>query len=397
MHQISRREFVSLSTAVLAAGRAGFGVTDDIFRHTRATIEALERPRVLRGAEDYLHESPRTIVSAPAARSAGGLHDYFSEADYFWPDPKNPGGPYINRDGESNPANFNAHRLLLIRLSIQMPALAAAWLLTKRRVFAEHAAAHLRVWFIEPATRMNANLQYAQAVHGVTTGRSWGIIDTLHLVEVAQATIVLHKGGALSETDEQGVKDWFAEYLNWMQTSEPGKKERDAKNNHGSCWLLQAAAFALLTGQSDALSKFRDLFVDVLIPNQVAVNGSFPLELARTKPYGYSLFNLDALGMLAHVLSTESRNLWDFKLADGRGVANCFRFIEPFIANKRSWPYRHDVQYFDDLPVRQPSLLLAGLAYNDSSYIDLWKRLDPDPHVAEVIRNHPIRQPVLWL
>ena len=101
--------------------------------------------------------------------------------------------------------NFNTHRLLLIRLSIQMPALAAAWLLTKRKDFAAHAAAHLRAWFIEPATRMNPNLQYAQAVHGVTTGRSWGIIDTLHLVEVAQAAIVLHNGGAISASDWQGV------------------------------------------------------------------------------------------------------------------------------------------------------------------------------------------------
>lgn len=396
MLQFSRRDFISLSTAALTAGRSAFGSAEDILEQPRATVEALERPRVLRASGEYLHEPTRTIVSAPAPRSAGGLHDYFSEADYFWPNPKDPGGPYINRDGESNPANFNAHRLLLIRLSIQMPALAAAWQLTKRKDFAAHAVAYLRAWFIEPATRMNPNLQYAQAVHGVTTGRSWGIIDTLHLVEVAQATIVLHKGGALSEIDWQGVRHWFAEYLNWMQTSDPGQKERDAKNNHGSCWLLQAAAFALLAGDDDALPGFRNLFQNALIPTQVAADGSFPLELARTKPYGYSLFNLDALGMLACVLSTGSRNLWDFALPDGRGLANCFRFMAPFIANKRSWPYRHDVQYFDDLPVRQPSLLFAGLAYRDSAYLDLWKRLNPDPSVPEVIRNHPLRQPVLW-
>jgi hypothetical protein len=396
MPQFSRRDFISLSSAALIAGRSAFGSGEDIPEQSRATIEALERPRVLRAAGVYLQEPPRTIVSAPAPRSAGGLHDYFSEADYFWANPKDPRGPYINRDGESNPANFNAHRLLLIRLSIQMPALAAAWLLTKRKDFAAHAAAHLRAWFIEPATRMDPNLQYAQAVHGVTTGRSWGIIDTLHLVEVAQATIVLHNGGALSETDWQGVRHWFAEYLNWMQTSDPGQKERDAKNNHGSCWLLQAVAFALLAGDDDALPGLRDRFQNAIIPTQVAADGSFPLELNRTKPYGYSLFNLDALGMLAHVLSTESRNLWDFALPDGCGLANCFRFMTPFITNKRSWPYRHDVQYFDDLPVRQPSLLFAGLAYRNYAYLDLWKRLDPDPQVPEVIRNHAIRQPVLW-
>jgi hypothetical protein len=397
MLPLSRRHFISMSTAILATGRSAFGSAGDLrLEQPGKAIEALERPRVLRAAETYLHELPRTIVSATAARSAGGPHDYFSEADYFWPNPENPSGPSINRDGQSNPGNFNTHRLLLIRLSIQMPALAAAWMLTRRRDFAEHAVAHLRAWFIEPATRMNPNLQYAQAVHGVATGRSWGIIDTLHLVEVARAAIVLCEGGVLTGADWQGVTHWFAEYLDWMQNSEPGRKERDAKNNHGSCWLLQAAEFALLAGKDDLLPEFRDRFKSILIPTQLAANGSFPLELARTKPYGYSLFNLDALGMVAQVLSNGSDNLWEFALPDGRGLAVCFRFMMPFIKNKRSWPYRHDVQYFDDLPVRQPSLLFAGLAYRNSDYLDLWKRLDPDPRVPEVIRNHPIRQPVLW-
>lgn len=397
MTQLSRREFLSLSAAAVAAPRSMFGDADNILQHPRETVEVLERERVLSAARRYLQEQPTTIVSAPAPRSAGGLHDYFSEADYFWPDPRDTNGPYLNRDGESNPGNFNTHRLLLIRLSIEVPALVAAWMLTNHRDFAERAAAHLRAWFIEPATRMSPNLQYAQAVHGVSTGRSYGIIDTLHLVEVAQAAIVLHNGGALSESDWQGTRNWFAEYLAWMRTSEPGRKERDAKNNHGSCWLLQAAEFALLTGDGSVMRESRDRFKGTIIPTQIATDGSFPLELARTKPYGYSLFNLDALGMLAHVLSTGSDNLWEYALADGRGLAACFRFMAPYIANKQSWPYRHDVQYFDDLPVRQPSLLFAGLAYRKSEYLDLWKRLDPDPQVPEVIRNHPVRQPLLWL
>jgi hypothetical protein len=153
----------------------------------------------------------------------------------------------------------------------------------------------------------------------------------------------------------------------------------------------------MVTGNNGVIGECRDRFKNTIVPAQVAPDGSFPLELARTKPYGYSLFNLDAVGMLAHVLTKGSDNLWDYTLHDGRGVANCFHFMVPFIANKQSWPYRHDVQYFDDLPVRQPSLLFAGLAYRKQEYIDLWMRLDPDPTVSEVIRNHPIRQPVLWL
>lgn len=397
MYHLSRRRFLSLAAAASAARRAAIASDPDILQHPLSSIQMLERPRVLRAAQQFLLEKPQTIVSASAPRSAGGLHDYFSEADYFWPDPKNPDGPYINRDGESNPANFNTHRELLIRLSIQVPALAAAWLLTRRPQFADHAAEHLRAWFIAPATRMNPTLQYAQAVHGISTGRSYGIIDTLHLVEVAQAAIALRDRAALSDSDWQGTKSWFAEYLAWLQASDPGRKERYATNNHGSCWLLQAAEFALLAGDHDALPGFRDRLKTQLFPTQIAADGSFPLELARTKPYGYSLFNLDILGMLAHLLSTNSDNLFKYKLPDGRGLELCFRFMAPFIADKHSWPYRHDVQYFDDLPVRQPSLLFGGLSYRRDEYLALWKSLDPDPKVPEVIRNHPVRQPLLWL
>ena len=397
MFPLSRRRFLALSAVALADRKRGFPGEDELLVHPAETLAELERPRVLRAAQRSLGEAPRTIVSAPAPRSAGGLHDYYSEADYFWPNPKNPNGPYINRDGESNPENFNTHRELMIRLSIQASALAAAWVLTKKQEFAKHCAAHLRAWFIAPPTRMNANLQYAQAVRGVSTGRSWGIIDTLHLAEVAQAATVLHRSGVLSAEDWQGTREWFSEYLTWLQTSEPGQKERDAKNNHGSCWIVQAAAFARLTGDTGALQACQERLKNIVFPTQVAQDGSFPLELARTKPYGYSLFNLDALGMTAQILSVPSDDLWRYRFADGRQLIACFEFMKPYVADKAKWPYRNDVQYFDDLPVRQPSFLFAGLAYHDNGYLNLWRGLNPDPTVAEVVRNHPIRQPLLWI
>jgi hypothetical protein len=395
---ISRREFVLASLSAAIARPNGFASkTAAPWADPYKEVARIERSRVLHAADQYLHEQPKTITAVPATRSAGGIHDYFSEGDYWWPDPKNPDGPYIRRDGESNPANFNAHRELLIRFSLQMPALTAAWLLTKKREYAEHAVAHARAWFADPATRMNSNLQYAQAIHGVDTGRSIGIIDTLHLVEVAQALMVLERTHGIAADDLGKCREWLASYLNWMTTSDRGRQERDQKNNHGSCWLLQAAEFATATGDGDVVNFCRERFKSHLVPEQVAPDGSFPLEVARTKPYSYSLFNLDVLGMSAHVLSKAGDDLWTYKLADGRGLDVSFRFMAPYIENKASWPYRHDVEYFDDLPVRQPSLLFGGLAYKRPDYLALWQRLNPDPVVPEVIRNRPIRQPVLWM
>ena len=393
----TRREFcvsASLAAAALRVPRLAFG------KELKADIPDLakmDRQRILRAAEGYLHELPITITAFPSPRSAGGPRDYFSEGDYWWPDPQNPSGPYIRRDGMSNPDNFTAHRHALIRLSLQVPALTAAWRLTRDPRYAAHASKHLRAWFLDAATLMHPNLQYSQAIHGLATGRGTGIIDTIHLVEVVRSIPFLEHSGALAPAELRGLRAWFATYLGWMTTSKNGKEERDAKNNHGTCWLMQASEFAAFTANRELSEFSRRRFKEVLVPEQIAADGSFPRELSRTKPYGYCLFNLDAMATVCQILSTPDDNLFSYTLPDGRGFAMAMAFMFPFIADKKSWPYPNDVEYFDDWPVRQPSLLFAGNALSKPEYFAVWRRLNPNPTVEEIIRNYPIRQPFLWV
>lgn len=403
--QYTRREFCATSLNGLVAGLAGPTLAwpeaarakSDGAKRGEIDIVEVERARVIRAADRYLQERPITITTYSSKRSAGGRNDYFSEGDYWWPDPQSPNGPYIQRDGMTNPDNFVAHRHALMRLSVQMPALSAAWSITKKEPYAKHAAEHLRAWFVEPATRMNPDLQYAQAIHGRVTGRGIGIIDTLHLVEVARAIPFLRGTSGLSATEHEQVKQWFAEYLHWMTTSKNGIEEREAKNNHGTCWVMQVAQFAQYTGNRELVDYCSERYKSVLLPNQLAPDGSFPLELKRTKPYSYSLFNLDAMVTICQIVSTPRDDLWNFRLPDGRTMRAAVDFMAPYIADKKTWPHAPDVQYFDDFPVRHPSLLFAGLAYAEPRYLKLWSKLNPDPVVEEVIRNYPVRQPVLWV
>jgi len=355
-------------------------------------LAAVERPRVLAAANRYLGETPVTVTAASSPRSAGGKHDFFSEGDYWWPDPANAKGPYIQRDGMTNPDNFVEHRRAMIRLSLAVPALAAAYKLTKDRKYADHAARHLRAWFVDDATKMNPNLQYAQAIQGRFTGRGTGIIDTLHLVEVARAAWQID----MKPADLAGVKNWFASYIEWMTTHPYGIAERDTKNNHATCWCTQVAAFAQLTNDSKQMEWCRDRYKTVLIPTQMAPDGSFPLEMARTKPYGYSLFNLDAMAILVQTLTTSEDDLWKWRMPDGRGMAKAMEFMAPFIADKKAWPKPPDVMYDKEWPVRQPSLIFAGVALGKPEYLTLAQKLDADPKVEEVLRNLPVRQPILW-
>jgi hypothetical protein len=387
--EIDRRSFVTFAANVLAVR--------DVFGGVPVNVARIDRQRILRAAGRYLREQPVTITAFRSPRSAGGVNEYFSEGDYWWPDPANPEGPYIQRDGHTNPDNFVAHRHALIRLSVHVPALTAAWMVTRDARYAEHAARHLRAWFLDSSTRMEPHLRYAQAIKGRVTGRGIGIIDTLHLVEVARAINRIESSRALSNGERDSVKGWFSRYLEWMTTHEYGIAERDAKNNHGTCWVVQAAEFARLIGRRDLTAFCLGRVKDVLIPQQMAADGSFPLERARTKPYGYSLFNLDAMATACHILSTAGDNLWTFELSDGRGMRKALAFMAPFIADKAKWPHKPDVMYHDGWPVRHVSLLFGGLALNRSDYITLWRRLDPDPTVDEIIRNYPIRQPALWV
>jgi hypothetical protein len=362
---------------------------------SRADLVAIERHRVLAAADRYLAEAPVTVTATRAERSAGGIHDFYSEGDYWWPDPSDSTKPYIRRDGETNPANFEAHRNAMRRLSQIVPALAAAYELTGDTRYARKAVDHLRAWFVAESTRMNPNLLYGQAIKGVATGRGIGIIDTIHLVEVAQAALELERRGALTGSDSSGVKDWFRQYVAWITTHQYGLDEKNNGNNHSAAWALQVAAFSRFVGDSARLEQTRTFFKDTLLL-QMAPDGSFPKELARTKPYGYSLFQLDVMGMLAEALSTPRENLWVYRRPDGRGMRQALAFMYPFIADKSRWPKPPDVMYYDAWPVRHPALLFGGLALHEPKYIELWKRLDPDPTVEEVVRNFPVRQPLLW-
>jgi hypothetical protein len=398
---MNRREFcLSAAAATLGARSIALAPSSSAAPLITADeIAKIDRVRILRAANEYLRQPPITVTASNSPRSHGGRHDYFSEGDYWWPDPDNPGGPYIRRDGYSDPANFNAHREALIRLSLHVPALAAAWMVTHDRRYADHAALHLRAWFLDPETRMNPSLDYAQAIFGITPGRGTGVIDTLHLIEVTRAAKHLERSESLTATQISGVRSWFTQYLDWMQSSKNGKEEEAAGNNHGTCWVAQAAAFARYTGNSQAMALCRERF-KTLLPKQLAPDGSFPLELARTKPYSYSLFNLDVMAIVCEIASANAdaeENLWQFTLPNGNRYKKAVDFMFPFIQDKGKWPYKPDVEYFDDLPNRQPSLLFAGLAYREPRYIALWRTLPPDPKTAEIIRNFPVRQPLLWV
>ncbi len=396
--RVCRLQGVILKVVALTVATAGWGRADVLLDDLRE----MERKRVTRLTASAMEARPVSLRSAAlpafAAGAGVGPGDYLSMGDYWWPDPaKADGLPYVRRDGESNPGNFDDHRRLMREMRDAVATLAAAYVVSGDARHARRAAEWLEVFFVAPETRMNPHLRFAQAIPGVSPGRGIGIIDTLHLAEVALAAAAIEGAPGVSAATLDGVRGWFTHYLQWMRTHPNGLEEAATRNNHSVAYWLQVAVFARYTGREADLAEARRVFLEVLLPDQLAPDGSFPRELARTKPYGYSIFQLDNVALLTEVLSTPGNNLWAHELPDGRSVARAVGFLYPYLADRAAWPFAKDIAHFEEWPVRQPALLFAGYRLGRPEYLELWRRLEPDPQNAEVRRNMAVTQPVLWV
>ena len=229
-------------------------------------VGSIDRERILKAATAALALSPLSITGFKAELSDGGPNDFYSNGDYWWPDPDKPDGlPYIQRDGQTNPENFNQHRLLIRQLRDAVAAMGAAYKITGEDRYATKAADLLKGFFLDPSTRMNPHLKYAQAIPGVSPGRGIGIIDTLHLIEIPVAIETLEKSKSFPPEVAAGMRQWFADYLDWMITSGNGKEEAAAKNNHAVAYWLQVAVFARFTGDAERLAECRRQFKEVFV------------------------------------------------------------------------------------------------------------------------------------
>lgn len=367
--------------------------SSDFSKEVKETL----KKQVITDATWAMQQEPVTVTANSSPRSAGSKHDFYSDGDYWWPDPKSIDSPYVQRDGLTNPDNFIAHRLAMIRFSRIIGALASAYKITGDEKYAKQALLHCNAWFVNVDSKMNPNLLYAQAIKGRVTGRGIGIIDTIHLMEVVQGLLAMQKSTTINETALYAIRLWFDLYLEWLTTHQYGKDEMDAENNHGTCWVMQVASFARFTKNEKLLAFCSERFKKTLLPNQMANDGSFPREIRRTKPYGYSIFNLDAMATICQILSTEKDNLWDYVTADGKSIKKGIEFLHPYVKDKNKWPFQKDVMYWEEWPVAQPFLVFGAIAYQQKEWFNTWKKLNHNPEVEEVLRNLPIRYPLIWM
>src|SRR5687767_5159974 len=334
-------------------------------------LDAKQKPPLAKleaDARKAFHAGPFTVTSKSVTPPSGDKRDYMSQAPYFWPDPKSPNGlPYIRRDGERNPEidEITDHRVK-DQMEAAVETLALAYYFTRREEFAARAAELLRVFFLNPETRMNPNLQFAQGIPGINTGRGIGLIETRGLVRVVDAIGLLAGSKAWTNADQRGLEKWFRDFLRWMQESKNGQDEAAAKNNHGTYYDLQVVSFALFTDRLPLAKEILEQAKQKRIAVQIEPDGKQPLELARTNAWSYSHNNLDGMTELATLGERAGVDLWHFTTPDGRSIRKAILYLAPFSFGEQKW----DAQQINTFNPQglHGVLRRAGSRYDDAEF-----------------------------
>lgn len=341
--------------------------------------------RALRDADKLLDEPDPTVVDKGVTPPSGDKHDYISMGRYWWPNPDTKDGlPYVRRDGHSNPELKKFDRDRLGRFSANLRRLTGAYLLAGRTEHARKMASMLRTWFLNERTRMNPNGTYAQMVPGRNDGlgRPEGILDLYSLIDAVDAATVLERDNLLSKKEMKALRAWFSAYVDWLLTSESGKGEYAAKNNHGIAYDVQTVVYARFAGRDEVARELIETFAERRLEKQIEADGKQPRELARTTAFGYSTYNLTHMLDMCVAARTMGIDLYD--AADG-AIDRAIGYLIPFLGNQEQFPYK---QIKDWRGVEQnfaQQLLRAARLKENAEYRRLYEQYKPEEDAKQAL------------
>lgn len=316
-----------------------------------------------------------SVMNKEQVPPSGDKHDYMSQAPYWWADPSKPNGlPYIRRDGERNPElskiSDSTGKDSLIQES---EITAVAYFFSGNEKYAEHSAKLIRTWFIDEKTRQNPNLNFAQGIPGINTGRGIGLIETRELYRIIDASILLEGSKSWTSADKKALKKWFGDFLKWMLESDLGKDEADERNNHGTYYDVQIISFALFTDNHEIAQQQIEV-TKQRIKSQFAKDGSQPHELARTLSWSYVNMNLFGFFTIARLAENLNIDLWDFETDDKKSIKKAFEWLVPFIKNEKDWTHQQIKPKTFELTIKL--LNLATQKYKKTEFAELAKNLE---------------------
>ena len=321
---------------------------------------------------------PWSVTDKPddSVAASGDKHDYYHLSPYYWPKSpeweKDPTHKWIRHDGKRypgtelyEPGSEKFDRTRVKDMQYNTTILGLAYYLTGEKEYAQVAARNVRTWFLDPNTRMNPHMNYAQVKRGYNnnTGISFGIIEMKDLYFMLDAVRIIERDGYLNEKEQSDLREWFAEYLTWMETSDIAKDEYVQKNNHGLYFDVQATAVASFIHDTAKMIWYLERSTSRLIAH-IAADGSMPQELIRPTCEHYQMFTLQGWSVLSRMAETVNRNRWTVRSRNDKAqlspLCKAAKYAIPFFGSRSSrckksteegenmarwWPLLHEARY----------------------------------------------------
>jgi len=282
-----------------------------------------------------------SVMQKKQTPPSGSKHDYMSLARYFWPNPDTPDGlPYVRKDGIPNPEIEDFDSDAVGKLMTYLDNLSLAYYFSGDERYAKRSVELIENWFLNPDTKMNPNLKYAQSIRGLVEGRGIGIIDTRNFCHFPDIMALLSESESITPQLTKGMTEWMTEYLDWLWNHPYGQDERNWKNNHGTAYDMQVVGIALFVGDIELARNVLTELPHKRIDSQIERDGKQPLELDRTLSYHYSVFNLVHLVDLAIMGEKTGIDIFGYTGPQGQSIAKALDYITPFIGNEEKWEYQ---------------------------------------------------------
>ncbi len=344
-----------------------------IMRKEGWTQDAVRRLRA--EAEKRLKEGPWSVTSErPKSLDLDlDVHDYYSQAPYWWPDPTNPTGAYVHKDGQLNPDRFMANRNALSAMCESVFTLGTAAFLLDDPRYARRAARDINTWFVNPKTRMNPSLDFAQVISGSSAARGEGILDGRVFIRAIQGMEFLAHTGTWDPKDQAAVHRWFVEYLSWLTRSKKGQYEKKSGNNHASWWTAQTAAVASFVQNRAVENMAFAYYRDRILPSQIHADGSAPREETSTRSPFYSAFNLEAYATTCRIAQVNGEDLWNAEGKKGVTIAAVVEHLRPSLLDPKGWS-KEQIAEFQSNGVY--ALAFTGMGLKNPQYVALYRKLE---------------------
>lgn len=240
-----------------------------------------------------IKQQPVAVTDKTVCHS-GNKHKYESLSIYWWPDPSNPGGPYIARDGEFNPEYKMYDYPKLLRLKDDLIACSKAYFLTGDDRYYDFFCQQLDTWFIDDSTYMTPDFDYCQIIPGRNDGKGnpQGLVDAYNFNAVIDAVVLVNEVKSIGRRRLKAVKNWMKSFAFWMETSHNGQVASKYNNNQAIAYETTLYNIYMFTSRKSR-AKEHALTCIKHIKAQIDDDGKQPQELRRAKPLTYVKFNLE--------------------------------------------------------------------------------------------------------